>query len=336
MSKKFNSIVLIPFMAAVILLVTQGAARAGEERAILTPPPQVPPPITRNEPATVIVDLEALELKGRLSDGVEYNFYTFNGTVPGPFIRVRTGDTVEVHLKNYRTNRDVHSIDIQAVNGPGGGSTVTQTLPGGENAFRWKAQNPGLYIYQCATPHIPTHIANGMYGLIFVEPAGGMSKVDREYYVVQGEFYTTGRHGEKGFQYFSLDKERQENPEYVVFNGSESSLTGTKALKAKVGETIRLFIGNGGPNLISSFHIIGEIFDAVYHEGVAGAEPATNIQTILVPPGGTGIVEFRADVPGSYILVDHSMSRAIDKGATGVLEVTGEQAPEIFKPLKLK
>jgi nitrite reductase (NO-forming) len=276
--------------------------------------------------------LETIEAKGALSDGVEYTFWTFGGTVPGPFIRVRVGDQVTFHLKNNEKSIFPHSIDLHAVNGPGGGATVTQVIPGETKSFQWKALNPGLYVYHCATSHVPTHVANGMYGLILMEPEKGLPKVDREFYVVQSEFYTTGGFGEKGLQPFNLDDARHEDPHYVVFNGRVGALTGERSLKAKVGETVRLFVGNGGPNLSSAFHVIGEVFDRVYHEGAVGSPPQMNVQSTLIPPGGSAIVEFRVDVPGRYLLVDHAIFRAIDKGALGVLEVSGPEAPEIFSP----
>lgn len=325
---------VMPFIAAAISLTVSGNIQAAEENAILTSPPNVPPAITRTEPAKVIIEMETIEKKGRLADGVEYEFWTFNGTVPGPFARVREGDTVEFALKNSKSSKNIHSIDIHAVNGPGGGAKATQTTPGGKTAFQWKAVNPGIYVYHCASAHIPTHIANGMYGLLLVEPQGGLPEVDHEYYIMQGDFYTAGKNGEKGLQAFSVEKARAEHPEYVLFNGSTGALTGDGALTAKVGETVRLYVGNGGPNLVSAFHVIGEIFDLVYQQGAVGSEPAKNVQTTLIPAGGAAIVEFKVDVPGAYILVDHSIFRAIDKGAVGILSVTGDDQPEVFKPLK--
>ena len=301
-------------------------------QAKLVPPPQVPPPVSRRQPAKVAVTLETVEKRGTLADGVEYEFWTFGGTVPGPMIRVRVGDTVEFHLKNAKSSKQIHSIDFHAVNGPGGGSKVTQTPPGKESTFQWKALNPGLYVYHCASPHIPTHVANGMYGLILVEPAEGLPKVDREYYVMQGEFYTKGRRGEKGLQPYDSTKAYLEQPEYVVFNGRVGALTGKGALQAKVGETVRLFVGNGGPNLVSAFHVIGEIFDFVYPEGAMGSTPNQNVQTTLIPPGGAAIVVFKVNVPGTYLLVDHSIFR-IDKGTVGAIEVSGPAAPEVYQEL---
>ncbi|MBI2462572.1 MAG: nitrite reductase, copper-containing [Candidatus Rokubacteria bacterium] len=298
--------------------------------AALTAPPAVPPPIARTAPATVLVELETVEVRGRLADDAEYRFWTFDGSVPGPFIRVRVGDTIELQLTNRADSEFPHSIDLHAVTGPGGGAVATQVGPGQTGGFTWKALNPGLYVYHCATPHIGAHVANGMYGLILVEPEGGLPPVDREYYVMQGEFYTMA--GAGALRLFSYEKARAEQPDYVVFNGRVGALEGERALQAKVGETVRLYVGNGGPNLVSSFHVIGEIFDAVYPEGAVGSGPQRNVQTTLIPAGGAAIVEFRVEVPGTYRLVDHSIFRAVEKGAMAELVVTGPDAPGIFAP----
>ena len=301
---------------------SQGQAGAAT-KAVLTDAPQVPPRITRSQPSKVVVDLEVTEVTLPISDGVDYTFWTFGGRVPGKFIRVRQGDTVEFHLMNHPDSRFPHNIDLHAVTGPGGGAASSNTPPGHQTQFTFKTLNPGLYVYHCATAPVGEHVANGMYGLILVEPAGGLAPVDREYYVMQSDFYTTGKHREKGHQPFDLEKAVEEHPTYVVFNGSEGSLLGEKALKAKVGDRIRLFVGNGGPNLVSSFHVIGEIFDRVYAE--AGTKYSEHIQTTLVPAGGAAIVEFKVDVPGSYKLVDHSILRAFNKGALGELKVEGPE-----------
>lgn len=297
-------------------------------RAALTSPPHVPPPVNRNYPAKVIVDLEVRELDMEISEGVKYTFWTFGGTVPGSFIRIRQGDTVEFHLKNHPSSKMPHNIDLHGVTGPGGGAASSFTAPGHETQFTFKALNQGLYIYHCATAPVGMHVANGMYGLILVEPPEGMHPVDREFYVVQGDFYTSGKYREKGYQPFDMQKAIDENPTYVLFNGAESALTGDKALKAKVGETIRLYVGNGGPNLVSSFHVIGEIFDKLWFEG--GTRYQENVQTTLIPAGGAAITEFRLEVPGSYVLVDHSIFRAFNKGALAILKVDGPENKAIY------
>ncbi|AFM12745.1 copper-containing nitrite reductase [Turneriella parva] len=299
------------------------------EKAVLTHAPEVPPRIDRSGNAKVIVELETKELKGRLADGVEYTFWTFGGTVPGPMIRVREGDDVEFTLSNHPTSKMPHNIDLHAVTGPGGGAAASLTSPGHSSKFSFKAINPGLYVYHCATAPVGMHIANGMYGLILVEPKGGLPKVDKEFYVMQSEFYTKGKNGQTGLQPFDMNKALDERPEYVVFNGSVGSMTGDKALKTKVGETVRLYVGNGGPNLVSSFHVIGEIFDQVYTEG--GTEKnQKNVQTTLVPAGGSAIVDFKMDVPGNYVIVDHSIFRTFNKGALGILKAEGPENAAIY------
>ncbi|MEO6925080.1 MAG: copper-containing nitrite reductase [Rhodanobacter sp.] len=296
--------------------------------AVLTSPPHVPPPIHRNYPAKVIVELEVVEKEMQISEGVSYTFWTFGGTVPGSFIRVRQGDTVEFHLKNAPDSKMPHNIDLHGVTGPGGGAASSFTAPGHASQFTFKALNQGLYVYHCATAPVGMHIANGMYGLILVEPPEGLSKVDHEYYVMQGDFYTTGKYREKGHQPFDMEKAIDENPTYVLFNGKEGALTGDQALTAGVDQSVRLFVGNGGPNLISSFHVIGEIFDKVQQEG--GTHPQENVQTTLIPSGGAATVEFHTQVPGSYVIVDHSIFRAFNKGALAILKVDGPENKAIY------
>lgn len=300
------------------------ATIVGEEAAVLTQPPFVPPPIRRSHPTKVSVKLEVREVVKKMADGVEYLFWTFGGDVPGSFIRIREGDLVEFTLANHPSSKMPHNIDLHAVTGPGGGAASSFTAPGHASQFSFKALNPGLYVYHCATAPVGLHVANGMYGLILVEPKEGLPPVDREYYVMQGDFYTMGKYGEEGLQYFDQEKAVEERPTYVVFNGSVGALVGDKALTAKVGERVRLFVGNGGPNLTSSFHVIGEIFENVYQEG--GILPSQKqVQTTLIPAGGSAIVDFKLEVPGTYILVDHSLFRAFNKGALGMLKVTGPE-----------
>lgn len=298
------------------------------EQALLTPAPQVPPPITRRGPARVVVNMEVKEYTARLADGVDYTFWGFGGSVPGPFIRVREGDEVEFHLHNHPDNKLPHNIDLHAVTGPGGGAASSFTAPGHSSTFSFKVLNRGLYVYHCATAPVGMHIANGMYGLILVEPPMGLPPVDREYYVMQSEFYTAGRYGEAGLQPFSMEKAIEENADYVVFNGSVGALGGDNAIRANVGETVRLFVGNGGPNLVSSFHVIGEIFDRVYIEG--GDRQNANVQTTLVPAGGSAIVDFKVEAPGTCVLVDHSIFRAFNKGALGMLKIEGAEDKAVY------
>ena len=278
----------------------------------------------------MIVNLDIIEKPMRLADSVDYAMWTFGGTVPGSFIRVREGDLVELHLKSAANSTMPHNIDLHAVTGPGGGAKASLTLAGQSSVFTFTAMNPGLFVYHCAMSPVPMHLANGMYGLILVEPKGGLPKVDREFYVMQSEFYTKGKFGDKGLQTLDMDKGIDERPTYVVFNGSVGAVTGEGALKANVGEKIRLFIGNAGPNLTSSFHLIGEVFDNVFAEG--GTTVSHNVQTTTIPAGGAAIVEFGVEVPGDFILVDHAIFRAFNKGALGILTVTGAANNKIFLP----
>jgi nitrite reductase (NO-forming) len=289
----------------------------------------VPPPVGNRAPQTVRVDLLTVELEGRLADGTTFGYWTFNGRVPGPMLRVRVGDTLDVHVKNSADSTMIHSVDFHAATGPGGGAAVTQVDPGHEKSFKFKALVPGLYVYHCATPMVAHHIANGMYGLILVEPEGGLPPVDREFYVMQGEIYTEAAFGQRGSQDFSVEKLLNERPEYFVFNGSVGALSKLHPLQAKVGETVRIYFGVGGPNYTSSFHVIGEIFDRVYNFADVISPPLRGVQTVTVPAGGATIVEFKLDVPGNYILVDHALSRA-ERGLVGILQAEGPPNPEIF------
>jgi nitrite reductase (NO-forming) len=292
-------------------------------------PTAIPPPITRTGPERVRVDLETVEVEARLDANATFNFWTFNGRVPGPFVRVRVGDHVEVHLKNNENSMMMHNVDFHAATGPGGGAEATSAAPGEEKFFTFKALNPGIYVYHCAVPPVAQHIANGMYGLILVEPEGGLPPVDREFYVMQGEIYTEETFGTPGLLTESYDKMLNETPEYFVFNGHVAALTEHYPLMAKVGETVRLFFGVGGPNFGSSFHVIGEIFDRAYQLGSVTSEPIRDVQSIFVPPGSANIVEFKCEVPGRFVLVDHALSRA-ERGLAGYLVVEGDENKDIF------
>lgn len=304
------------------------AVQTGPAATLRLPNPEVAVAVADRPATWVPVEIEIKEVVGLLDEGVEYRYWTFGGTVPGPMLRVRQGDTVELTLKNPAGSSHTHSIDLHAVTGPGGGARLSQIAPGQQATFTFQALNPGVYVYHCATPIVPIHVANGMYGLIVVEPPGGLPPVDREFYVVQGDFYPDRPKSEAGLRSVSLEKLLDERPDYVVFNGSAGGLTGDRALQATVGETVRIFFGVGGPNLTSSFHVIGEIFDRVHPEG--SSEALTNVQTTLVPAGGAAIVEFTVQVPGDYVLVDHSLGRLL-KGAAAVLHVEGDEDPTVFQ-----
>lgn len=304
----------------------------GTVTAELTDAPAVPKPLNYTSPKKVTVQLDVIEKVMKISDSTEYTFWTFGGHVPGKFIRVRQGDLVDFTLHNMPDSKLSHNIDLHAVTGPGGGADATATAPGQSSHFQFRALNPGLFVYHCATGPVGMHIANGMYGLILVEPQSGMAKVDKEYYIMQGDFYTKGKFEAPGLQDFDMDKAIAEHPDYVLFNGRVRSTTGKSALTANVGETVRLYVGNGGPNLVSSFHVIGEIFNKVYLE--SSSEINRNVQTTLIPAGGSTMVEIKMEVPGVYNLVDHAIFRAFNKGALAQIKVSGDENPAVFQKLK--
>jgi len=313
-----------------VLRVGSPAPTAAEGASIVHNPADLPGPIGRRAAQVIDVDLTAQEVVGQLADGATYPYFTFNGTVPGPFVRVRVGDTVNLTLHNATGSTLGHSIDLHAVNGPGGGAVYTQTLPGETHVFSFRALNPGLFVYHCATPSVPHHIASGMYGLILVEPEAGLPPVDKEFYVMQGEIYTVEPFGSQGALIFSMEKMMAEAPEYFVFNGAAGALaTDENELHVNVGDTVRIFFGVGGPNATSSFHVIGEIFDRAYPFAALTSPPLTDVQTVTVPPGGAAMVEFHVDVPGRYLLVDHALSR-LERGLVGYLVAEGAEDPTIF------
>jgi len=336
-----------------------------KEEAQLTSAPEVPPPIQRKEPAVVEVHLQSSVKTVEIKSGVQYKYWTFNDEVPGPFIRVRVGDVLEVHHTSSDASGMPHNVDFHAVTGPGGGAPVLTVVKGEERIAWFRMLHPGLFIYHCAAPPVMDHIANGMYGLILVEPEEGLQKVDREFYVLQSEIY--GRFGidpktamaghehqnaekeepvddfwadestnasadapeERGLLVFSHEDGLAEHPRFIFFNGKYNRHLGANALKAAVGDKVRIYFGNIGPNLISSFHVIGEIFDNVYREGDLVSPPAHSVQTTLVPAGGATMVEFGVEVPGTFTLVDHAIFR-VEKGAVGYLEVEGDPNYSIY------
>jgi nitrite reductase (NO-forming) len=313
-------------------IIVGKVAPAREDKAadISRAPDDLPPPVGTRGPKHLDFNLRTEEVVGRLANGTTFTYWTFNGKVPGPMLRARVGDTVTVSLHNAASSRMNHSVDMHAVTGPGGGAAVMQVPPGQTRSFTFKALKPGLYVYHCATPMVAQHIANGMYGMVLVEPAGGLPKVDHEYYMMQGEIYTTQPFNTHGHLQFDVHKLLEEQPTYMVFNGAVGALTKDHPLKAKVGDTIRIYFGDGGPNKTSSFHLIGEMFDDAWAWGALADKPEHDVQTISVPPGGAVVTDVHFEVPGKYILVDHALSR-MEKGLSGWVEVSGKKNPAIFR-----
>ena len=305
------------------------AATVSTAADIVHDPADLPPPIGARPPQVVRVELRTIEVQGQLADKTTYNYWTFNGKVPGPMVRVRVGDTVEVHLRNDPNSVMTHSVDFHAATGPGGGAEFTQTDPGDEKVVTFKALTPGLFVYHCATPSVPQHITNGMYGMLLVEPEGGLPQVDREFYVMQGELYTAQPFAAQGDQEMDYEKLISERPEYFLFNGAVGALTKAHPLRASIGETVRIFFGVGGPNFTSSFHIIGGVFDHVYQFGGLTSPPIAGVQTVLVPPGGSTIVDMKVQRAGRYTLVDHALAR-LERGLVGFLIVDGPHEDAIM------
>ena len=323
----------LPFMSVISFFKNYNRFERVED--ISHDPSSVPKAIGDRDPQEITIKMKTKEVISEVSPGIYFNYWTYDGKVPGPFLRVKEGDTVVLSLTNDKSSLHHHNIDLHAVTGPGGGAVLTDVKPGETKTFKWKALNPGLYIYHCAMPNVSSHNSHGQYGLILVEPQEGLPSVDKEFYIVQGELYTIGEIGKKGLTAFDTQALIDGNPNYVTFNGRIDKRT--PRLKAKVGDSVRMYVGNGGVNLISSFHIIGEIFDTVYPEGAMGSNSAKlqNVQTTAVLPGGSSIVEFKVDVPGKYLLVDHALAR-MNKGAWAILEVTGESNPDIFSGVGLQ
>lgn len=307
---------------------SSSVAAAGDP-SVVRSPDDLPPPVGARGPEVVKVHMVTTEVEATLAPGVSYTYWTFNGKVPGPMIRTRVGDTVQLTLTNAPDSHMVHSIDLHAVIGPGGGSALLQVAPGESRTITFKVTRPGLFVYHCATPMVAEHIASGMFGMILVEPRGGLAAVDHEFYVMQSEFYTASDPGDPTHLGFDVAKLIAEQPTYVVFNGSADALKTAHPLRAGVGDTVRIFFGDAGPNLTSSFHVIGEIMDDVWAWGSLSNPPLHDIQTITVPPGGAVISQFRLHVPGRYILVDHALGR-MEQGLAGFLEVSGAPEPGLY------
>lgn len=319
------------FIAAIALLIADIQDHKGQIHVNhpLIFAPNILDPIIRKNHAFVHVDLHASVVTLPINGTHKYQYWTFGGHIPGPFIRARQGDTLVVSLTNDDASGMQHNIDFHAVTGPGGGAPLLTASNGQTKRAQFKLLHPGLFIYHCAVAPIPMHISNGMFGLLLVEPKRGLPKVDREYYVVQHEIYADEPKPDVDILNFSYKNGLIEHPRFVVFNDHVGSLIGDNMLHAKTGERIRIFFGNAGPNLISSFHIIGAIFDKVYREGDLISPPARSVQTTLVPVGGATVVEFEPTVPGNYALVDHAIFR-IDKGAVGFIQVSGIDRPDIY------
>lgn len=301
---------------------------------IAADPTDIPPQIKRKKPKTIEVELEAVELIGELEDGTKFNYMTFGGQVPGPMIRVRQGDTVILTLSSAPENAMLHNIDLHAVYGTGGGAEATFVTPGSSQTIKFKALYPGAFMYHCAVPAMDQHISSGMFGIILVEPEEGLSKVDHEFYIGQHEVYIQGNAGDEGLLDFDFEKMEKEDADYVLMNAKKGAITDNEygAMRVKKGETARLFFVNGGPNLSSSLHPIGNVFSKAWRDGAIANQPERYLQTTTVPPGSCGIFELDFPVPSTIHLVDHALSRVEYKGTGADIVVEGEPDLDIYDP----
>ncbi len=297
-------------------------------------PAAIPSPIRRSRTMHHDLTLTAREVLAEIEPGVRFLYMTFDGQVPGPLLRIRVGDTVRLTLRNPHGNTLLHTVDLHAVYGPGGGMEALLAAPGQEKSLFFKALYPGSFVYHCAVPDLDFHIASGMYGMILVEPEEGLPPVTREFYLGQHETYVAAAAGPQGFHAFDFDALLREDPTYVLLNGQKQALTpdGYGALAANVGETVRIFFVNGGPNLTSSFHPIGNVWTKLWVNGTFRTAPDAYMQTCAVPPGSTLVADLALPVPGQVKLVDHALTRVVRKGMLGVIDVAGPAQPQIFRP----
>lgn len=313
---------------------TIGPAKPVDVDRIAADPRDVPAPITRTEPAVVPLEVETRELLAEVEPGVTFAYMTFDGRIPGPFIRTRVGDTVDLTIRNHPDNTMTHNVDFHACRGPGGGAGATTVAPGEERRLRFDVTYPGAFIYHCAVANVDYHISAGMFGIIMVEPEEGLPAVDHEFYLGQHELYTAGATGQAGHHEFDFAAMAMETPTYVLVNGEKYAIGPQKydEMRVRTDETVRIFYGVGGPNLLSSFHAIGSVWDEVYAQGALANDPQRYVQTTPVLPGSTAVVTATFPVPGDYKLVDHALSRVARKGALAVIHADGPENPEIFDP----
>ncbi|MDF9746649.1 copper-containing nitrite reductase [Natrinema salsiterrestre] len=309
-------------------------AKAVDVDRIARDPTDIPAPVDWNEPREHDITIETVRQTAEIEPGVTFEYMTFEGQVPGPMIRVRRGDRVNLTFEVPEDlNAAAHNMDFHAVYGPGGGADATTIAPGDDpTEISFTADYAGVFIYHCAIPNMDQHISSGMFGSILVEPEEGLPEVDHEYYLGQHEIYTDGDVGEKGHHSFDFDAMLDESPTYVVFNGQAYGFTedGVGPMEAETGETARVYFANGGPNLLSSLHPIGNVWSRYYRDGDLLSEPDLNIETAPVAPGTTTAGEMEFPVPGPVKIVDHALTRAARRGALGVVDVEGEPTEDLY------
>ncbi len=306
---------------------------AGDAERVAADPTDVPAPIRRSTSKHHDVTLTVEEVTAEIEPGVTFDYMTFDGRIPGPMIRVRQGDTVSFTLENAPDGM-THNVDMHAVYGTGGGAVATTVGPGEANAERFRCEYPGAFVYHCAVPNMDYHVSAGMFGLILVEPPEGLPSVDREFYVGQHELYTDKDAGEEGHHTFDFKAMEREDPSYVLINGEKHALTADRhgAAQAEVGETVRVFMVDGGPNLTANVHPIGNVWASAYRDGALAGTGEEYVQTMAVPPGSAMVGRLDLPVPETVKLVDHALSRATRKGCLAEIAVRGDENPAVFDP----
>jgi len=260
------------------------------------------------------VTLTATDATIEIASGIEYQAWTFNGSVPGPVIHVRQGQTVHMTFVNH--GMMAHSIDLHAAEvAP---SVDYRSVPAGESVeFTFVPRVAGAFIYHCGTPPVLLHMGNGMYGAIIVDPEKPLPPADVSYVLVESEWYTQQVSGR--LLAGNFDKMRAATPDEMVFNG-EAFQYNDQPLQAKAGKRVRLYFVNAGPNFSSAFHVIGAIFESVWLDGEQ-QHALSGVSTQAIAPGQGAVFDLILREPGNYPFVDHSM-RAMEMGAAGALTAT--------------
>ena len=284
----------------------------------VTPPvaskPEMLPPLASGN--VVHVDLVLLDRDVEIKPDMEYRAWTFNGTVPGPVIHARAGDTIDVTLTNKAMMG--HSIDFHAALAPP--DVAYQTVqPGKTLHFSWVAEYPGVFMYHCGTPPVLAHISNGMYGAIIIDPKDGWGPDAQSFVLVQSEFYPSPYPSSKDEYYGDLTKMRSAMADVVTFNGRVFRYRDAP-LAIKVGVPVRVFVVNAGPSHFSAFHVVGTILDRMLVDGNP-ANVLSGIQTASIPPGGGAVVDFMVRQAGTYPVVTHAFGDA-DAGAFGLFKAS--------------
>ena len=315
------------------------SAPSGEQHLAIAP--SVPPTISRSEQRIWDVHVESIEGVCPLdpANGITTDMWGFRiageddvtcGS-PGPILRGRVGDVVNITLTNVPTSTHPHNIDFHAVTGQGGGAADLTVNPGESATIQIRLLYPGAFMYHCAFGDVPSHIAHGMVGMFIVDPEEPLPGVDHEWGIMQSEWYV-GEPDVNGEAPFDTDALFDEEPRFVTFNGRTDALTGDNSLNMSVGERARIYFVNEGLNLDSNFHPIGSHWDLVYPEAAThqANRAIRGSQSTLVVAGGGTVVEIDGLVPSTIILVDHALVRTFYKGAIGLLVVEGDANPEIF------